>query len=62
MKVKELIEEVRMSDLRVAVAFTFNKGFELTTIIEAPDVYKDILDSEIGWFTKSSRYDLIIHI
>lgn len=61
MKVKDFIK-YNFTNLKVIVSYTFNKGIELSDIIEAPEFYDWLLESEISYFTKTSKYDLVIKI
>ena len=61
MKVRDLIKK-DFINLKVIISYAFNKGIEVADILEAPKTYEWLLDSEIRYFTKTKKYDLVVKV
>lgn len=61
MKVRDLLK-MRFTNMSVIVSWEYNKGLELDDLREEQDnpVVQSILDSEIKYFTKTEKYDLVV--
>ena len=62
MTVRELINKIVFKGLKVAVSWTFDLGVELETLKKYSEQYAWLLDSEVRYVSKTSRYDVVIHI
>jgi len=62
MLLKEL-KDANFTNLKVCVSYTFNKGYDWEDILKAPnDEVGWLWESEVRWFTKTDKYDLVIYI
>ena len=61
MKVKDLLK-MSFKDMSVVVSWNYNKGLELDDLRKEQDnpIVQAILNSKVKYFTKTSKYDLVI--
>ena len=61
MRVRDLLK-LHFKHLSVVVSWEYNKGLELDDLREEQDnpTVQFILDSEIKYFTKTEKYDLVV--